>query len=95
MLACSGLDTVEARITLDRLMRVLSQRERIIIEMHYGLAGERLTLGEIGQQLGLGAERIREIEHRALRTMRRIPERNLYKRLGPLAVQAARRAGMI
>ena len=38
-----------------------------MLQLRYGLAGgEPLSLGRIGEQLGLTRERVRQIEHEAL-----------------------------
>ncbi|HWH19276.1 MAG TPA: sigma-70 family RNA polymerase sigma factor [Solirubrobacterales bacterium] len=48
----------------------LEERERTVIRAHYGIGEPARTLGEIGGALGLSAERARQIEVGALRTMR-------------------------
>jgi RNA polymerase primary sigma factor len=49
----------------------LSERERRIIDMRYGLVdGRRRTLEEVGQELGMTRERARQIESEALRRLR-------------------------
>jgi RNA polymerase primary sigma factor len=49
----------------------LSERERRIIDMRYGLIdGRRRTLEEVGQELGMTRERARQIESEALRRLR-------------------------
>jgi len=56
---------------MDDAMQVLSQRERQVLRMRYGLDGGREhTLGEIADQLGVTSERIRQIESAALSKMR-------------------------
>jgi RNA polymerase primary sigma factor len=49
----------------------LSERERRIIDLRYGLAdGQRRTLEEVGKVLGMTRERARQIEAEALRRLR-------------------------
>jgi len=49
----------------------LTDRERKIIEMRYGLDNEQgLTLKEVGHEFGLTRERIRQIEKEALAKLR-------------------------
>ena len=48
------------------LLSGLSDREREILRTRYGLAGEAQSLREIAGRLGLSAERVRQIEERAL-----------------------------
>ena len=49
------------------LLNSLTERRRIVLEMHYGLNGrEKHTLDEIGQYLGVTRERARQIGLKAL-----------------------------
>ncbi len=49
----------------------LSERERRVLEMRYGLIdGQERTLDEVGQALGVTRERIRQIEAKAFRKLR-------------------------
>ncbi|MBN1374786.1 MAG: sigma-70 family RNA polymerase sigma factor [Dehalococcoidia bacterium] len=53
------------------LLSSLTERERKIIEMRYGLDNEQgLTLKEVGHEFGLTRERIRQIEKEALAKLR-------------------------
>ncbi|MDD4877174.1 MAG: sigma-70 family RNA polymerase sigma factor [Dehalococcoidales bacterium] len=53
------------------ILSSLSDRERKIIEMRYGLDNEQgLTLKEVGNEFGLTRERIRQIEKEALAKLR-------------------------
>jgi RNA polymerase primary sigma factor len=58
----------------------LSERERRIIDLRYGLGdGQRRTLEEVGRTLGMTRERARQIEAEALRRLR-APEVGLHLR---------------
>jgi len=68
------------RSALERELETLSPRERAILEARFGIeGGEPPTLEEIGQQMGLSRERVRQLEHRALARLR---ERQAIRRLG-------------
>jgi RNA polymerase primary sigma factor len=63
----SKLNIEDLRIILDRL----TDRERIIIIMRYGLDGQvPATLDEVGRHFDVTRERIRQIESKALAKMR-------------------------
>jgi RNA polymerase sigma factor (sigma-70 family) len=62
------------REEIDDLLNRLSIREHKVIAGHFGLAGDRQTLEEIGEKLGITKERVRQIESRALRKLRRAAE---------------------
>jgi RNA polymerase sigma factor (sigma-70 family) len=53
-----------------RLLEHLSERERTVIEARYGLNGRECTLRELGEMLGVSAERVRQIQQVALQKMR-------------------------
>jgi RNA polymerase primary sigma factor len=57
--------------TLSDVLSTLTERERKIVEMRFGLVdGYERTLEEIGRQYNVTRERIRQIEAKALRKMR-------------------------
>lgn len=51
-------------------LSLLEERERFILEKHYGLYCPILTLQEIGQRLNVTRERVRQLEKRAFRQLR-------------------------
>jgi RNA polymerase primary sigma factor len=63
------LDAVEAREVRD-LTEGLAERERAVIRAHYGLGAPAQTLQQIGEHLGVTAERARQIEAGALSKLR-------------------------
>jgi RNA polymerase primary sigma factor len=78
-----ALDPVEGVLNSERLelltalMSGLSQTEKLIIEKRFGLVGDRTcTLQDIGQQLRVTRERVRQLEARALRKLRMAAVRN-------------------
>jgi RNA polymerase primary sigma factor len=55
-----------------KALDVLSDRERKIIQMRYGIGGERVhTLEEVGAEFSVTRERIRQIEAKALARLRK------------------------
>jgi RNA polymerase primary sigma factor len=56
---------------LERLLDQIDHRAATILKLRYGLDGEDpKTLKEIGQQIGLTRERVRQIEHETLKRLR-------------------------
>ena len=57
------------------ILKLLSDREQIIIKQRFGLGNcEVTTLEELGLRLGFSKERIRQIEEKAVRKLRFTPE---------------------
>jgi RNA polymerase sigma factor (sigma-70 family) len=52
------------------LLSGLSERERSVLRWRFGLEGETLSLREIAGRLGVSAERVRQLENRALGKLR-------------------------
>jgi RNA polymerase primary sigma factor len=64
-------ELVNIELTEDTVRRTVGQlpdREREVIQLRYGLNGERepLPMSQVGRRLGISAERVRQIERKAL-----------------------------
>jgi len=71
---------VERGIHQEQLVRLLSHltdQEREVLGLRFGLDGqERLTLAEIGRQMEVSRERVRQVELKALRKLRNLSRRH-------------------
>ena len=63
-------DNEEVKNIIKILTKCLNKRELIIVSRYYGLDGECLTLEEIGRELNLTKERIRQILEKSLKKLR-------------------------
>jgi len=64
------------REQVEEILEELSERERKVLEMRFGLLdGRNRTLEEVGNEFGVTRERIRQIEAKALRKLRH-PQRS-------------------
>jgi RNA polymerase primary sigma factor len=64
------LDQGLLRERIEEVLQGLSWREREIIKLRYGLGdGHCYTLDEVGKIFAVTRERIRQIEHRAMRKL--------------------------
>jgi RNA polymerase primary sigma factor len=60
------------RREVEQLLRTVTPREQDVLRMRFGLCGGRThTLEEVGHELGVTRERVRQIEFRALARIRR------------------------
>ena len=70
------LDRVERGMhqeQLDHWLNHLSEQERQVLQLRFGLEGtQRHTLAEIGRQLDVSRERVRQVELKALRKLRNL-----------------------
>ncbi len=68
-------ETVMREETLTRALGMLSYRERRILELRYGLAGEQpRTLDEVGRAFNVTRERVRQIENQSLKKLQAMAE---------------------
>ena len=59
------------RELIDEMMKVLNDREKFVLGQNYGLNGAaEKTLVEIGKELGMSSERVRQIKLNAMRKIR-------------------------
>jgi RNA polymerase primary sigma factor len=68
-------ETALRREALRSILGSLSQRERQVLELRYGLDGQQpRTLDEVGRTFNVTRERIRQIEHQSLKKLRALAE---------------------
>jgi len=65
------LEAIDRRRVIDRAVSDLPPRARQVIALRFGLDGAVCTLDEVGWLLRVTAERVRQIQHRALQQLRR------------------------
>jgi RNA polymerase primary sigma factor len=63
------------RQSIGRMLASLPRREREVLEMRYGITGDRVrTLDEVGKTFNITRERVRQIESRTLKKLETLPE---------------------
>jgi RNA polymerase primary sigma factor len=63
------------RQSIGRVLASLPRREREVLEMRYGITGDRVrTLDEVGRAFNITRERVRQIESRTLKKLQTLPE---------------------
>ncbi|MBE3039693.1 MAG: sigma-70 family RNA polymerase sigma factor [Chloroflexi bacterium] len=68
--AIDQIQAEDVHAALRNALTAVTERERTILELHYGMNGETpLTLKDIGMRLGITCERVCQIEARALRKL--------------------------
>ena len=64
---------------IDRALSTLTEREKDIIQMFFGINCQEMTLEEIGDKFGLTRERVRQIKEKAIRRLRQNSRSKLLK----------------
>jgi RNA polymerase primary sigma factor len=68
-------ETTLQREALRNILSALSERERKVLELRYGLDGQQpRTLDEVGRHFQVTRERIRQIEHQGLKKLRALAD---------------------
>ena len=62
---------------LDSALSMLSERERVVLKMLFGIGRTEMTAEEVANSLNLTRERVRQIKERALRRLREDPNMKL------------------
>ena len=64
---------------IERSLATLTERERDIIRLFFGIGCQEMTLEEIGEKFGLTRERVRQIKEKAIRRLRHTSRSKLLK----------------
>ena len=64
---------------IERALATLTERERDIIRLFFGIMCQEMTLEEIGEKFGLTRERVRQIKEKAIRRLRHTSRSKLLK----------------
>ena len=69
--ADSAFENADSQVHLERVIQVLDERQQQVIRLLYGIGGERHTMAEAAEMMGLKRERVRQIRDAALRKLRK------------------------
>lgn len=64
---------------VDRALSTLTERERGVLRLFFGIGQAEMSLEEIGDQLGLTRERVRQIKEKAIKRLRHSSRNKLLK----------------
>lgn len=64
---------------IERAFSTLTERERVILKLAFGIGVPEMSLEEIGEKFGLTRERVRQIKDKALKRLRHTSRSNLLK----------------
>jgi len=64
---------------IERALATLTERERDIVKLFFGIGVQEMTLEEIGEKFGLTRERVRQIKEKAIRRLRHTSRSKLLK----------------
>lgn len=69
-LADDDITKKDLEIEIDRLLTKLSYRDSDILRMSFGIGVQQMSNDEIGNRFGITNERVRQLQHEALRRMK-------------------------
>lgn len=78
-MADRGLVNESLSREIERALDTLSEREKQIIQMFFGIGHQEMTLEEIGDRFSLTRERVRQIKEKAIRRLRQNSKSKLLK----------------
>ncbi len=78
-MADRGLVNESLSREIERALSTLSEREKDIIQMFFGIGQQEMTLEEIGDKFSLTRERVRQIKEKAIRRLRQNSKSKLLK----------------
>ncbi len=78
-MADRGLVNESLSREIERALSTLSEREKEIIQMFFGIGHQEMTLEEIGDRFNLTRERVRQIKEKAIRRLRQNSKSKLLK----------------
>lgn len=78
-IADKGLINESLRKEIERAFSTLTERERLILKLSFGISLPEMSLEEIGDKFGLTRERVRQIREKAIRRLRNTSRSNLLK----------------
>ena len=87
-LAETSLETL-----IEELLSPLTSRQMQVILWRYGLDGEELNLGEVGDRLDLTRERVRQIQNKALDILKKSRRRPIIRLLSAFMLYLLEQAG--
>ncbi len=78
-IADRGLINESLSKEIERAFSTLTERERLILKLSFGIGIPEMSLEEIGEKFGLTRERVRQIREKAIRRLRTTSRSNLLK----------------
>lgn len=78
--ADEGMIDISLATEIDRMLDTLDKREKIIVEMCFGINNREMTLEEISEKFGLSKERVRQIREKALLKLRHSNKKSLLQK---------------